>query len=530
MLPSSVSVNSGLSIVPLSALALLSVAGWSHALEIRTYGAARHDRFTGDISSAPAFNDSAWYGSRNFSGVGWIPGEASRQFALVSPQHVVFARHFYPGESTIIRFLNADGDFVDRTVTGTEFILNDASLPTDLCLMELSAPITAAEKVPHFPYLNLASDSAYTGTSLTVFGWTMKAGRGSIQSFQNSTSTAINTTRLMVFRYRKSTGNQDDAYVVGGDSGSPTFASAGGNPAIVGIHSLAGENTTYYYGYDSFIPAYVTKLDVLLAPDGYRMTPAYPPAVTLSSAMVQPVTLRQAHAGSCHFDLSNTGANDAGNARFTLHFPAGQGPDAISAPDWIAESSGPQDWVFRRANLATASTARFTARWSAIPSVASVLVEVTRVADGAPSAMQTFEIEPVPSFLSWSAGLADPTEAGDPDEDGVPNLLEYAFGGEGGVPSLRSESGGLLLPEIAMSGEGAVLRFPVRADAATRGLAYSIEFSETLEAVDWQPAAFPVEDTTAPLDPPTDGFLLRTISWDRAAPRQFARVKVTLAE
>lgn len=530
MLRASVSVKSGPSIVPLSLSALFLVAGWCHGLEIRAYSATRHDRFTGDVATAPAFNESAWYGSRNFSGVGWIPGEASRQFALVSPKHVVFARHFYPGEGTVIRFLNADGDTVDRTVTGTEFILNDASLPTDLCLMELSAPITAAEKVPHFPYLNLASDSAYTGTSLTVFGWTMKAGRSSIQAFQNSTSGDINTTRLMVFRYRRSSGNQDDAYVVGGDSGSPTFASAGGNPAIVGIHSLAGETTTYYYGYDSFIPAYVGKLDALLAPDGYRMTPAYPPSVTLSSAMVQPAALRQAHAGSCHFDLSNTGANDAGNARFTLHFPAGQGPDAISAPDWIAESAGPEDWVFRRANLATAATARFTATWSAVPSVASLLVEVTRVADGAPSAMQTFDLEPVPSFRSWSAGLADATEAGDPDGDGVPNLLEYAFGGNGGVPSLRSESGGLLLPEISMSGDGATVRFPVRADAARRGLVYAIEFSEDLEATGWQPATVVLEDATAPLDPPVDGFLLRTVSWDRTGPRRFARVKVTLSE
>jgi len=523
-------VRSGTSILLLSALALLCVAEKSHGLEIRTYSATRHDRFTGDVATAPAFNDSAWYGSRSFSGVGWIPGEFSRQFALVSPKHVVFARHYYPGDGATIRFLNTDGDPVDRTVAGTEFILNDASLPTDLCLIELSSPITATEKVPHFPYLNLASESAYTGTSLTVFGWTLKAGRGSIQSFQNSASTDINTTRLMAFRFRKTTGNQDDAYVVGGDSGSPTFATAGGNPAIVGIHSLAGETTTFYYGYDSFIPAYVAKLDALLAPDGYRMTPAYPPSVTLSSAMVQPAPLRQAHVGTCHFDLSNTGANDAGNARFTLHFPAGQGPDAISAPDWIAEASGPQDWVFRRANLATAATARFTATWAVVPSAASVLVEITRVADGAPSAMQTFDLEPVPSFKSWSTGLADATQAGDPDGDGVPNLLEYAFGGNADVSSLHSETGGLLLPEISTNGEAALLRFPVRADATRRGLVYSIEFSSNLEAGSWQPAAAPLVDATAPFDPAVDGFLLRSVSWDRTALMQFARVKVTLDE
>src|SRR5690606_26114718 len=133
------------------------------------------------------------------------------------------------------------------------------SLPTDLCLVRLSAPITAAEKVSHFPYLNLSPESAYTGTLLTVFGWDMKAGRGSIRSIEDSEDADIHTTRLMAFRYPKWFGNQDDAYVVTGDSGSPTFAEAEGNPAIVGIHSLAGDSGSYRYGYDSFIPHYVEK-------------------------------------------------------------------------------------------------------------------------------------------------------------------------------------------------------------------------------------------------------------------------------
>ncbi len=505
-------------------------AAFCQALEIRSYSAARHDRFTG-FPEAPAFNDAAWYGSRKFSGVGWVPGEAnSRQFALVSPQHVVFALHFAPANGTVIRFLNTDGLAVDRAVIATELILNGSSQAVDLCLVKLSSPITGAEKVPHFPYLNLGSESAYSGTILTVFGWDMKAGRSSLYAIENSNVVGINPTRVMRFRYAKLIGNQDDGYVVLGDSGSPSFGMAGGNPAILGVHSGAGETTQHYQGYDSFVPHYITELDALMAVEGYRMTPAYPSAVTLNTQLVISSPLKQSYAGSCRFDLGNTGANDAGNAKLTLHFPAGTGPDTISAPGWIAEASGPQDWSFRRANLTVGTVSQVTAGWAELPPVASIPVEVSHAADGSPKVVQMFGLTPLQTFRSWADGLADETEAADPDQDGIANLLEYAFGGDPEIPSFASESGGLLLPVLSTNAGAAEIRFPVREDAAARGLVYSVEFSETLDAGSWSAGTMTLTGGTAPFAPPVEGFLLRTISWNAVEPKQFARVRVALAE
>lgn len=515
--------------VRLAALAVF-VPGWSQALEIRSYSASRYDRFTG-YPSAPEFNDTAWYGSRNYSGVGWIPGEGnSRQFALVSPQHVVFASHYYPGNGTTIRFLNTDGVTVDRTVVGVQFVLNENSQATDLCLLELSSPITAAEKVPHFPFLNLASESAYTGIMLTIFGWEMKAGRGSIRAIEDSDGTEINTTRLMEFRYRRQTGNQDDAYVVVGDSGSPTFATVGGNPALVGTHTAAGQSTTYYYGYDSFIPHYAGKLDELMADDGYRMTPAYPPSVALAAAVVEDSPLNQAYPGVCYLDLSNEGENDAGNTRLTLHFPEGAVPTSVTAPGWIQESSGPQDWIFRRANLAAESGARVTISWDAVPALDSILVEISRQADGLPLAVQTFDLEPVPTFKAWAAGLEDATETGDSDQDGISNLLEYAFGGNGEVSSLMSEGGVSLVPLVSMGDGAALLRFPVREDASRRGITYVVEYSDSLEADSWQPGTMTLADGVSPYEPEVEGFLMRSVSWNAEQGKLFARVRVTVNE
>ena len=67
-------------------------------------------------------------------------------------------------------------------------------------------------------------------------------------------------------------------------------------------------------------------------------------------------------------------------------------------------------------------------------------------------------------------------------------------------------------------------------EAVERGLVYSVEFSETLETDSWDAGSMPLTDGTAPFAPPVDGFLLRTVSWSAAVPKQFAREKVTLAE
>lgn len=522
------------SVVTRVALALL-LGAHAGAVEIRSYSAERHDRFTG-YPSAPAFNDSAYYGSRKFTGVAWIPGEGnSRQFALVSPQHLVFALHYAPGAGTTLRFLNSDGVTVDRTVASVITIPNSSSQPVDLCIVRLSAPLLAADGVSHFPYLNLSSDAAYLNTMLTIFGWEMKAGRGSISSIEDSNISGINQTRVMRFQYSNIAGNQDDARVVGGDSGSPSFATANGNPAIVGIHTAAGEIKTptgtvlQYLGFDSFVPFYISEIDGVMASDGYRMTPAYPPSVTLSSTSVLASPLRQGYAGSFRIDLQNTGANAAGNVRVTLHFQSGQAPDAVTASGWITEQAGPQDWVLRRANLAASATTEINVSWNEVPATGYLPVEFSRVADGSPSAMQTFGLLPAPTFKVWAAGLDDETQTGDPDGDGVSNILEYAFGGDPESGAMTAEAGGALLPAISYEDGDAVVRFPSRTDAAARGLSYVPEFSEDLET--WSSVDVPVfTDGTAPFVPASDDFVRRTISWDATDPRRFFRVRVTLDE
>jgi hypothetical protein len=118
-------------------LALATAAG---AMQIRNDVPARHDRFTGALAT-PAWNDNAWFDSRKFSGVGWARDDVpyNRQFALVSPLHIVCANHYKPNLGTVMRFLNSDGVTVDRSVSTVTPIKNDLNQDSDLALATLSS-------------------------------------------------------------------------------------------------------------------------------------------------------------------------------------------------------------------------------------------------------------------------------------------------------------------------------------------------------------------------------------------------------
>lgn len=257
----------------------MSLASLAWALQIRQYSPTRHDRCTGFPATA-AWNDAAWFESRRFAAVGWARDDTpyNRQFALVSPLHLVCATHFQPLVGTIIRFLNSDGVSVERSVAILTPIKNDLDQNSDLTLATLSSPLLASDKIPCFSYLNLGNESAYLGCSLAVFGWQAKAGSGVISVFDDIVDKAVNKTRIMGFDSIKLSGNQDDCYLEIGDSGSPSFVMAGGIPALVGIHIAVDEKSDPLKrtSYDTFIPHYIANLNSVMAPDGYQMIPAYP--------------------------------------------------------------------------------------------------------------------------------------------------------------------------------------------------------------------------------------------------------------
>ncbi|MEI6654366.1 MAG: hypothetical protein WCP45_06330 [Verrucomicrobiota bacterium] len=518
--PSTLSVAIGL---------LLGLAASAAAIEIRNYVAARHDRFT-EFPAASAWNATAWYPSHQFTGVGWARDDTPycRQFALVSPLHLVCATHYQPLPGTVMRFLNSDGVTVDRSVALLTPITNELDQNTDLTLVTLSSPLLPADKVTPFPYLNLGDENEYLGTPLTVFGWQTKVGKGVLSMFDDLTANGLPNTRLMGFAYPIASGGQDDVYLEIGDSGSPTFAMVGDTPALLGTHTAIDANATTRFNFDTFVPHYIAQLNAAMAADGHQMTPVYPLEV---AAAPTPSIWRKATPGNCRFDIKNVTARAVTHLTVTLNFPAASAPDSLTAPGWIITPGTPGEYALTLASLSAATTDSITAAWLDLGVSASLAITLSLAADDNPLRTFNFNQTLAPSYKAWAAGLSNNDMAADPDGDGIPNLLEYAFGGDPAVTSQTMPSGAALLPALNVSGSGGTLSFPVRDDAALRGLTYDVEFSATLETGSWSltpPPGYAVVD--APFNPAVPGHLLRCVSFAASDPAHFCRVRVELNE
>ena len=130
----------------LAALFSLTLAS-SQAVEIRAYSSARHDRFVVD-GGGIAFNPDAYYVSSRYSGVGFATdGGDPRQYTLVTPEHVLFARHYLPANGTNIRFLNAFGQEFNRTTISSSAVPNGSGGFADVIIIKLSSPLPADQGI-----------------------------------------------------------------------------------------------------------------------------------------------------------------------------------------------------------------------------------------------------------------------------------------------------------------------------------------------------------------------------------------------
>ncbi|MCU0782284.1 MAG: hypothetical protein MUF04_14460 [Akkermansiaceae bacterium] len=509
--------------IPVIALCgLLLATGWpdsAAASQIRGYTPARHDRFTG-FPAAPVWNGAAWFDSLGFTGVGWQANATRKQYALVSPRHAVFATHFLPPVGTTLRFLNADGAIMTRTVSARQPVKNDNNADSDLTLITLSTPFTEADKVGFFPYLALPSEEAYAHTSLVVFGWNAKAGHGRLAGIDDYEGEGLNLTRLLRFDYRIGFGGQDDTYLEGNDSGSPSFAMVDGRPALVGTHTSIGINSQFRQNFDTFVPHYVDALNALMAADGYQMTPSHAAPVTFSiTATPAPEVLLQQRPASQVFQVTNTSANEAANVAIVLRFIPGREPDALTAPGWTVSTGEPGERLLQRASLAAAETSAITAEWDDAGGTDFLESYLDAQADELAELSYDFTALLALPYAVWAADLDDPAPEADDDGDGTPNLMEYASGGS--EPFLS----------LAVAGDTATLAFPVRQHGEALGLEYVVEFSDTLAADSWSAEAPPgtvVSD--GELTPFKAGFTRREVKFPAAVPRRFCRVRVILTE
>ncbi|RYD67128.1 MAG: hypothetical protein EOP83_03465 [Verrucomicrobiaceae bacterium] len=492
-------------------------------------------------------NPTFIHDATKFTGVGWWyissnPSASDVQFTLISPRHVISVRHLaanFTGGTQQVRFLGSDAQTQTRTILPFTNILDGTDL-IDLAVAELSSPLPAT--VVPLRYRNNQSEIDLTGVEIMVLGKkgnignSPVGGKGNIAGFLTLPYDPYSdSTRLFRFDYDVSAAGADDCYYgpASGDSSSPAFVKYNNEPALVGVAVLADNSTPpIYENYCTAVRSYITHLDAILNPLGYRMRPAdYTPTTLSLTSAASPGTMRQAHPGSLAFTLENTGAQTTGNAALTLAFDPAEAPSSVSAPGWVVESMGGGVWSIRKAVMSAGNSIVATATWTSLPVVTSLDLNATGESDTASTVTSQPSFTLLPSYAAWAAGLTEAGETDDPDDDGLENLLEYAFGGDPENGTMLLSASHPLQPVLSVSGNNVTLSYPERSDAGVRGLSYIVETSTGLDDLSGS-TTLPVGavSSTAAYSPVEPGFVKRSITWTSDGPRRFARVKVTLAE
>lgn len=118
-------------------------------------------------------------------------------------------------------------------------------------------------------------------------------------------------------------------------------------------------------------------------------------------------------------------------------------------------------------------------------------------------------------FSNWASGLSDTSQLGDPDRDGIVNLIEYAFGLQGD----RNDS---IATVIVHEVVGSVMSIRYSADTALTDITYQAEWSDDLAS--WSTAGILelVESTSGSVE-----YRVASISMPPSG-RLFLRIKLIL--
>jgi hypothetical protein len=177
-------------------------------------------------------------------------------------------------------------------------------------------------------------------------------------------------------------------------------------------------------------------------------------------------------------------------AEYLLVFSAAQRAGYISQT-WNASIAGSVIASFAPPNTAT-NYQDYSATFTASATSSLLAFEGTNLNGGDTTVfidnVRVIQLAAADPFLTWSNDawpmLSNKYPAGDPDNDGIANIVEYVL--QGGDPSLSNTG---ILPTLAASGSDFVFTYYRR--AAATGTTQIFEFSTTLAEDSWIPLAIP---------------------------------------
>lgn len=457
-------------------VALISSAGAIQFRDNSNGGRSDNRRFVGSLGSPATLtaDDSFLLAGFDTTGVGWYVQDTRRQFAMISPQHFVCATHFRPAATGQVRFLGSDGVVYTHEIERVE-IVRDSGGSTDLSVGTLEVPVDTSVIQP-FAYADLPTEQSYVGAG-SVFGRTTQAGETTFLGLSNLTdpelADSFNNTRYLILSYNSSSGSPNDAFLEGGDSGSPSFFELNGELAVAATNSLVAETPNTLLGLSAFLPFYVDEVNALMADEGFQLSSSSPSTTTLSASQGVTATLRAAFDGALSFTVSNTGANRANNVELRFsNFSAA--PDLIAGEGFFERTEGNGERVISRAFLDPGESVEVALNWAAFPSIPNLSFDVEFSSDESAAFLLAVSEAIVPAFQDYVGGLVDQGLEGDDDGDGIGNLLEFALGGEVNVSSGFTSEGTPLTLSVEKNAEGVALSFLRRTNAVQLGLSYTL--------------------------------------------------------
>jgi len=156
-------------------------------------------------------------------------------------------------------------------------------------LGRLSAPIPASDHIAFYPVLTLPNTSDYVGKTIYTYGIPNLVGRNVISTVEPYAESGENGPG-MFFNYDVPGLGPDETYLIGGDSGCPSFAVVNGKLALLGEHfSTYGTSGLLipadwgapkasdgsWWSVDGFVRAYIDQFNAVL-PANQQVTTVVP--------------------------------------------------------------------------------------------------------------------------------------------------------------------------------------------------------------------------------------------------------------
>ncbi len=195
-------------------------------------GATSTDIFSQYSRSGTSQRARNFTGRLNFSGIAW---DDSRTATLVSPVHVVMARHYPRPVGATLAFHDPRGKLHQRTLTAVVPLTGI----TDVCVGKLDAPLPAS--VPFYRVLPPSPSNPNLAGCLAVV----------TNQYRQAHIHEINRVSGIGMAFRRPDPDRIPPNltrnVVKGDSGNPSFLLVGGELVLIETHSTGGMGAGPFY-------------------------------------------------------------------------------------------------------------------------------------------------------------------------------------------------------------------------------------------------------------------------------------------